>query len=411
MLEQNQNFEDEIKNFIGYYQSRVVEGLLKVEGGRVDELSDKVATQIQSGNGRIFAFGNGGSEAIAEHFIYSLEDAVSTNFPFDAYINPKLSGAANVFNEYLFNRTLERHARKDNLVFLITASGNSENINNASRLCREKGIETVAISRNGRIASDTNTKADTCVVIEEDDQQILEDISQSLLHLVVNATSQKLEGKYNKNSVGDEKKCYAEALQRGYGSLEAGYFQKIILDVIRAYKNGNTVRVDGPDDGGMAIVAAHTSHNFKWDGLSNIEFRPRNRVYSGIPTYHFTGVGNDGGDNFQYAVEVADNAQEGDIQIIFASNFQSVQTSSLMRAAENRGVHVYPFCFNLGDKFAVADVAQMAGHTLGRILNTYLLLEQGTIRPEQFGRQLRQDLALLRQKELTREKLERKYGG
>jgi hypothetical protein len=121
-------------------------------------------------------------------------------------------------------------------------------------------------------------------------------------------------------------------------------------------------------------------------------------------------VANDGGDRFNYAIEMQDNGQQGDVEILFTRDLASGPVKALILAAKQRGVIVYPFCFNALDENTEADLAQMTGHIMGRMLNVTLLVDQGVISPASFRKQLRNDLALLRQKDATRRKLRIAYG-
>jgi len=57
--------------------------------------------------------------------------------------------------------------------------------------------------------------------------------------------------------------------------------------------------------------------------------------------YHLTGVGNDGGDSFQYAIEVGDNAKDNDVLIIFCKNPDSIEYKRLISAVIGDIITVY----------------------------------------------------------------------
>src|SRR3989338_4140504 len=176
------NFSSEIESFIqDYYIPQLVEGIRGIGTIQLDELSGKAAKAIRKGN-NIFAFGNGGSEAIAEHLVYSLEKRVRGlgnykyyNCKFSTCTNPKISEATDVPNAELFNGRIRQTGRNGDLAFLVSASGNSDNINNVSQVCRQEGVKTISLSGAGRITYDAKSKADYSVIIPIKDQQIGED--------------------------------------------------------------------------------------------------------------------------------------------------------------------------------------------------------------------------------------------
>ncbi|MBI2665914.1 SIS domain-containing protein, partial [Candidatus Woesearchaeota archaeon] len=177
-----------------YYFPKVIAGLMNIDEAMIEEASEKVALRIREGR-RIFGFGNGGSEAISDAFIYALEQRISPAFQFDTYSNPKLPEVTDSPNSKLFHHRILRSGRKGDLAVLISASGNSNNINEISRLCRQKGVETVSVSGDGRITNNPKTKAGLPIVIPLEDQQTLEDVTLGVVYLISELVQYKIEGK------------------------------------------------------------------------------------------------------------------------------------------------------------------------------------------------------------------------
>lgn len=397
--------ENVVNRFIKeYYVPRLVSGLRSIGRQDLESVSEKVADRILKG-GRIFAFGNGGSESISEAFIYSLEQRVGYEFEFDTYSNPKLSEATDFPNSLLFNHRIKRSARNGDLALLASASGNSDNINNASVLCREKKVETISVSADGRISNDPMTKADYAVIIPIKDQQILEDVTLGFIYLITQLAQYKTAGtRFNLEEVRLD---YADALFHGLRGLSSANIISLTYKIIAAYKDGKSVRIDAPDSGLLSINAKHMQHNLKWDVFQNVENRLRNRVHSGLPTYHFSGVGNDGGEGFNYTIEVDDNSGQDDVQIFLARDLNSKSVQHAIRTADRKGMTVYSFCHNSCDEYVSSNVAQSLLHITSRLINSTFLTEASDLAA--LGKQLRVDLALLRQKNQTAQKLEDAY--
>lgn len=396
----NQNIEDFVKV---YYMPKVVKGIDDIENNVLEEISDKVAQRIKGGR-RIFAFGNGGSEAIAEAFVYSLEQKIGDNFKFDVYSNPKLSEATDAGISTLFNRRIRRSGRPGDLAVLVSASGNSDNIANASKACSSQSVEAISISGNGRVANDKECAADYPVVIKINDQQIIEDVILGAVYIIGKMAQYQVEGK--KYDANKAKKRYTGELIRCFSQLPSHQIDELAKNIIQAHKRGKQIRIDAPDSGLLAINAGHMQHNLKWDAFQGINARPSNMVSSGLPTYHFSGVGNDGGEGFNYAIEINDNYNSGDLEIIFARNMCSNSVQALIRAAEMKRMAIHPFCFQTDSEYAASNLAQTALHLTSRVINAYLLSEA---HQNNFAEQLRLDLAMLRQKDETERKLQGVY--
>lgn len=403
----NEKLLQETNKFVEeYYLPQLFKGILEVENMPIEKISNKIATAILGGK-HIFSFGNGGSEAISELFIQSLEQNISTEFQFDTFSNPKLSESKGIPNEELFNHKIKRSGKKGDLIILISASGNSENIKKASILCKEKGIETISISGNGEIVNNPEIKSDLAIVLNIKDQQILEDITLALINIIVDLVLHKVNKlNYSLEKI-KEKQLYN--LKKGILTIKENKIFNIAERIIKAYHEGKIIRIDAPESCGLSISAKHMEHNLKWDAFQNIKNRLKNKVNSGLSTYHLTGVGNDGGDNFNYAIEIKDNAESEDFEIIFAKNINSLQIRSLLLEANNKKMDIEIFNFNIGNDFTEACLAQIILHLTSRIINTRLLLEEESITQNQFKQQLQYDLAMLRTKPQTRIKLEQEY--
>ncbi len=398
------NVVQEIESFMQeYYLPELVAGLRKMDKGALEDISEEIANRVRNGQ-RIFGFGNGGSEAISEAFIYALERNIPEEFKFDAYSNPKLSEAVDAGNSELFNHRIKRSGRNGDLAVLISASGNSDNINQSSTLCKLTGVKTASISGDGKIAKDSTTKADYPLVIPIKDQQILEDATLGILYIIADLAMSKVTKKmYDVQNVSGR---YIDAIVDGCQQIYPIQIETLAQDILSAYKRGNQIRVDAPNSGLLSIISKHMEHNLKWDAFQNVENRLPNRVSSGLPTYHFTGVGNDGGDGFNYAIEIDDNYSIGDIEVLFARDLHSIPIQTLLSAANRKKMSIHSFCFHTDSEYIASNVAQTVLHLTSRVINAYLLSEA---QQRDFAEQLRADLAMLRQKDKTKNKFQELY--
>ena len=123
-------------------------------------IGDRVLNTLRAG-GRIFLCGNGGSAADAQH----LAAEYVVRFGRDRSPLPALAlttdtsvltAAANDLGfGRVFSRQLEALAAEGDLLFLLSTSGESENLLNAAEAARKLGVSTVALlaKGGGRLAS------------------------------------------------------------------------------------------------------------------------------------------------------------------------------------------------------------------------------------------------------------------
>lgn len=117
----------------------------------VEQAVDVIVESLRNG-GKIHFCGNGGSAADAQHLAAEL----SGRFYFD---RPPLNAEAlhcntsfltAVSNDYgydfVFSRMLTASAKKGDVLVGISTSGNSRNIIEAYKVCKEKGIEIISLT-------------------------------------------------------------------------------------------------------------------------------------------------------------------------------------------------------------------------------------------------------------------------
>jgi len=139
----------------------------------------------------IYAFGNGGSAALASHFacdlgkgtlvhnngqkrfrVISLTDNISL---LTAWANDH--GYEQVFAQQLQNLVLS-----GDLVFAISGSGNSSNVLVALEVARQHGARTVGLT--GFDGGKMKSLCDVCVVLPSDNMQVIEDFHLSVTHAI-----------------------------------------------------------------------------------------------------------------------------------------------------------------------------------------------------------------------------------
>lgn len=170
------------------YASEVAKALASVDRSAV-ERALRVLTQTIEHDGHIFACGNGGSAAIANHLQCDHAKGIST----DTDLRPRVQSlSANIEIitaiandiEYaeVFAHQLSRAARRGDTLIVISASGNSANICRALRWARVNGLSTIALT--GFDGGEAMKLADVAVHVAAENYGVVEDVHQSVMHVL-----------------------------------------------------------------------------------------------------------------------------------------------------------------------------------------------------------------------------------
>jgi D-sedoheptulose 7-phosphate isomerase len=149
-------------------------------------------------NGRsVFAFGNGGSAADAQHFTAELVGRFEQErraWPALA-LSTDTSALTAIGNDYgfdrVFARQLEGLGRPGDVAIGITTSGNSPNVLRALELGNDRGLVTIALTGRGGTAG---TIARLHVRVDEDRTARVQEVHITLLHAICELVEQGLNG-------------------------------------------------------------------------------------------------------------------------------------------------------------------------------------------------------------------------
>ena len=160
----------------------------------LNSVTSLIEKKIKS-NKNIFVCGNGGSAAIANHYLADYTKFLSTN----TQLKPKINSLLNVelltaisndinFNQ-IFSYQLEKYANKDDLLILISSSGNSKNLKNALKTAKKKKIKIVSfVGFNGGFVGKNSTLT---IHNKINNYGISEDLAHILMHIIAQFIRQK----------------------------------------------------------------------------------------------------------------------------------------------------------------------------------------------------------------------------
>lgn len=180
------------------YVKDMQEVLAKVELKNVHTLIDSLWAAYQK-NSTIFIAGNGGSASTASHMAADISKNTVIN-PIDETekrfravaltdnVSWMTASANDLSYEDIFVDQLRNFAKKDDLLFLISGSGNSENVVKAARWANEKGLMTLGLLAFGGGRLKEITKVN--VVIPTDDYGLAESAHSFIHHYIVRILSE-----------------------------------------------------------------------------------------------------------------------------------------------------------------------------------------------------------------------------
>jgi D-sedoheptulose 7-phosphate isomerase len=152
----------------------------------VVEAALAMAAALKAGR-TIFAFGNGGSAADAQHFTAELVgryERERRGWPAVA-LSTDTSALTAIGNDYgfeqVFARQLEALGRPGDVAFAITTSGNSPNVLRALEVATARGLVTIALTGRG---GEAGKLAAHHVGVDEERTPRVQEVHAALLHVM-----------------------------------------------------------------------------------------------------------------------------------------------------------------------------------------------------------------------------------
>lgn len=181
--------EKNIVKFSKTYTLELKKSLDQINYKNLSFIKDKIINKIKN-NKKIFVCGNGGSAAIANHYVCDYLKLIreKTKFKprfYSLNANSELISAISNDINYskVFSYQLESYAESGDLVILISSSGNSQNIKEALKFCKIKKIFTIGFSgfRGGYL----HKNCDIGLHIKANHYGISEDSHHILMHYIM----------------------------------------------------------------------------------------------------------------------------------------------------------------------------------------------------------------------------------
>lgn len=180
-----------MKKFLMDYISRQQKALDTIPIDKVSQIVDMFRDALRQDQ-QIFVFGNGGSAANASHFVTDLgkgsSDKTWRRFRCMS-INDNTPWITALGNDYaydeIFTRQLMNFARKGDIVFVMSVSGNSPNLVKAALWAKENNVRVVALvgGKKGKLAE----LGDVTVAVDDTHYGRVEDAHMGICHMIAYA--------------------------------------------------------------------------------------------------------------------------------------------------------------------------------------------------------------------------------
>ncbi len=171
------------------YPERLMKVYSQINQEKIDILASLIAKTILN-HKKVFIFGNGGSAATSSHFVTDLiKRGEETKRSTPIYsLNSNTSLISMIANDYgfeeIFSIQLFHLASKDDLIVMLSASGNSRNLIKAALMAKKIGSITVSVTGfdGGNLQNLTNISINLKNSIR--DYGIAEDMQSIYCHAV-----------------------------------------------------------------------------------------------------------------------------------------------------------------------------------------------------------------------------------
>lgn len=156
----------------------------------IEDLYDNLSNIIRSGKS-LYIVGNGGSAAVAAHAVTDFFNVAKIR-AFSLHESSLLTCMANDFGyENAMSRMLEQLLNPGDMVIAISSSGNSKNMQNATKISRGLGAFTVTLSGFSQ-SNALRSMGDVNIWLDSIDYGFVEIGHQFILHNLADRFNEKL---------------------------------------------------------------------------------------------------------------------------------------------------------------------------------------------------------------------------
>jgi phosphoheptose isomerase len=174
--------------YVDAYFDQYAKAAKSVERGALG-LAAEILRKAYEGGATLFVCGNGGSASISNHLACDHGKLLATDTDLLPHVQSLAANvevitaiANDISYDEVFVHQLRLQAGKGDVVMTVSSSGDSENVVRAAGWARDNGLEVIALTgfEGGRTAQ----LASVNLHVNADNYGIIEDVHQSLMHLM-----------------------------------------------------------------------------------------------------------------------------------------------------------------------------------------------------------------------------------
>lgn len=155
----------------------------------------KASVNSYQNEGKLLCCGNGGSACDAAHFCEELVGRFRENraaLPAMALNEAGvLTCVANDFGyQQVFSRQVEAFAKQPDLLILLSTSGNSQNLLEAAKIAKQKGVKVIALL--GKDGGVLKQYLDNCYIFPGETSDRIQELHMLVLHYLVEEIEKNL---------------------------------------------------------------------------------------------------------------------------------------------------------------------------------------------------------------------------
>jgi D-sedoheptulose 7-phosphate isomerase len=177
------------KNFLGSYLSELVNSIKLSEINQIEMASTKILQTVKK-KGTIFVCGNGGSAAISNHYVCDYLKFLRQHTklkPKVISLSSNLETITAISNDFSYDQIFKYQAEslfeKNDLVIIVSSSGNSKNVKELIKFSKKKGVKIIGFS--GFMGGYLKKHSDISIHIPADNYGISEDSHHILMHIIL----------------------------------------------------------------------------------------------------------------------------------------------------------------------------------------------------------------------------------
>jgi len=171
------------------YKIRLIDSLNYIEEKKIIEILNIFTNKIKRKK-NIFVCGNGGSAAIANHYVcdYLKFLRQHTNLrPKVISLSSNIETITAISNDFSYDQVFKYQAEslfeKNDIIIVISSSGNSKNIKEVVKYSKKKGVKVIGFS--GFDGGYLKKNSDISIHIDEKNYGISEDSHHILMHVIL----------------------------------------------------------------------------------------------------------------------------------------------------------------------------------------------------------------------------------